>query len=879
MALTTGTRLGRYEIRSPLGAGGMGEVYLARDASLQRDVAVKVLPPEFAADPSRLRRFQQEALATAALNHPHIVGIFDVGSHDGIAYVVTELLDGRTLRDTLAAGALPLRKTVQYAAQIASGLAAAHDKGIVHRDLKPENVFVTADERVKILDFGIARVLEGSPAGGGETATMATETIAGSVIGTVGYMAPEQVRGERVDHRADIFAFGAVLYEMLTRRRAFKRDGVAQTLSAILSDDLPAWTGETSPLFNRAMRIAHRCVEKSPSVRFQSARDLSLVLADESTDTSPAPIGGPARGVSGGWPVLAGAAVVAIILGAFGYWLGARSRGLATGPTTPAAVVTTFTLALPPGTTATKHQALSPDGRFVAAVLRKDQVLQLFVLDLQSGAWSELRETLGAAQPFFSPDGGQIAFQQGPRLMRIALAGGPPNQICPDRDIRGGAWIDRGHLLVGTRRGGLLRIAVDDCATEEVTTPEKDTDHRFPLVVPGTSIALFTIQLPDGGTDVGWARMGTPTAKLLIKDARRPQFANGHVIFTTSRGDVFAAPLVDTSTMTIGARVPLPQRPTGGVNTGDAALQVAADGTLLYLPRRDPARQLAIVDRSGKTRILEAPPDGYASIRFDPVHQRLVTSITNDLGDYDLGVCGLNCTSITRVTANQDSRFPLWTPDGNSIVFSLRESNSEGPYILEIDGAARPVGREKQLGVAADGLPMVFAGRRLLLIRGQKGNLTEFWSMDLETPSDLKKEYGRGRTDYGARLTSAGMMAFVSVENGANRVAYARYPIREVPNVIGPGAGVVWSAKGDELFFQRGDQIWSQRFVNQAPAGEPAVTAVRGTRVGLTPGGGVPSYDVLPDGRFVIILASTDDEAAPLPVVIRNWASSFVKRK
>jgi serine/threonine protein kinase len=880
MALAPGTRLGRYEIRSPLGAGGMGEVYLARDTSLQRDVAIKVLPPEFAADPSRLRRFQQEALATAAFNHPHIVGIFDVGTHDGIAYVVTELLDGRTLRDTLAAGALTVRKAVQYASQIAAGLAEAHDKGIVHRDLKPENVFVSSDDRIKILDFGIARVLAESPLANGETNTMATATVPGSVIGTVGYMAPEQVRGERVDHRADIFAFGALLYEMLTRRRAFKRDTVPQTLSAILSDDLPAWSGDSSPLFNRAMRIAQRCVEKSPGARFQSARDLSLVLADESTDASSAQIAGSPRGLGGRSPALAAWAAVAIGLGAFGYWLGTRSGAPATGPTSSGAPLTTFPLTLPQGATASsKALAVSSDGRFIATVFRKDGINQLFVLDLQSGVWSPLRETAGASQPFFSPDGSQIAFQQDLSLMRVALDGGPPNQICSKLEIRGGAWIDRATLLVGTKGDGLKRISVDDCATEAITTPGKDTDHRFPVLVPNTSIALFTIQLPDGGTDVGGARLGTLNPKVLIRDARSPQFANGHVIFTSSRGDVFAAPL-DTSTMTVGAKVPLPQRPSGGENTGVASIKVAADGTLVYLPRHDPANHLAIVERSGTTRTLGAPPNGYGSIRFDPVHQRLVMMIANDFGDYDLAVCGLDCNSLTAITANQDSRFASWTPEGNSVVFSLREGGGEWLRILDIDGAARPVGRERSLDPPVEALPISFVGNRLLmLVAAGKKNATEIWSMTLDKPGERKKEYGRDRTEYGARVSSDGKAAWVSVENGVNHVAFARFPILDIPNLIGPGSGVVWSAKGDELFFQRGDQIWSQRFANGARVGEPAPTLIRGTKEGITLGPGVPSYDVLPDGRFIVILAPPDGDTPRLPIVVRNWVSSFDKSK
>jgi eukaryotic-like serine/threonine-protein kinase len=255
----------------------MGEVYRAADTRLHRDVAIKVLPQAVADSPDRIRRFQQEMLATAALSHPHVIAVYDAGVEGSSPYVVFELLDGRDLRETMKAGAVPPRKALEYAAGIASGLSVVHDKGIVHRDLKPENVFVTRDGGVKILDFGIARLTDDAPAIGDH----ATATVPGTMIGTAGYMSPEQVRGEAVDHRSDIFAFGAVLYEMLTGRSLFRRGTVPETLAAILQDDPPAWVGDGSMLSARLMRLARRCLEKAPDARFQSARDVTIVLGDD----------------------------------------------------------------------------------------------------------------------------------------------------------------------------------------------------------------------------------------------------------------------------------------------------------------------------------------------------------------------------------------------------------------------------------------------------------------------------------------------------------------------------------------------------------------------------------------------------------------------
>ncbi len=274
MNLTSGVRVGPYEIVAPLGAGGMGEVFRARDSRLKREVAVKVLPPAVSLDPDRLRRFEQEALATAALNHPNILAVFDIGTNDGSPYVVSELLEGETLRERLRSGPIPLRKALDYALQVAHGLAAAHEKGIIHRDLKPENIFVTKDGRVKILDFGLAKLTQADA--GGQTLTHATEV--GTVLGTAGYMSPEQVRGVALDARSDIFGFGAILYEMIAGKRAFHGDTAADTMSAILKEDPPE-LNETNRNVSPALeRIVQHCLEKNPEARFHSASDIAFDL-------------------------------------------------------------------------------------------------------------------------------------------------------------------------------------------------------------------------------------------------------------------------------------------------------------------------------------------------------------------------------------------------------------------------------------------------------------------------------------------------------------------------------------------------------------------------------------------------------------------------
>src|ERR1017187_2023653 len=301
MPLTPGTILGQYEIRSPLGAGGMGEVYRAHDTRLDREVAIKVLPESLTSDSVRLRRFEQEARAAAALNHPNILAVYQMATHEGASYMVSELLDGERLRERLRHGPIPLRKAIDYAVQIAHGLAAAHDKGIVHRDLKPDNLFVTKDGRVKILDFGLAKLVQPRDASGAEAtlagveATIAQGTEPGMVMGTVGYMSPEQVRGKVADHRSDIFAFGTILYEMVTGKQTFRKPTSAETMSAILNEDPPSISQVTSTSPPGLQRVLHRCLEKSPEQRFQSAADLAFALEALSDSASTTPSGGHAH--------------------------------------------------------------------------------------------------------------------------------------------------------------------------------------------------------------------------------------------------------------------------------------------------------------------------------------------------------------------------------------------------------------------------------------------------------------------------------------------------------------------------------------------------------------------------------------------------------
>ena len=387
MALAAGDRLGPYEIISPLGAGGMGEVYRAKDPRLGRDVAIKVLPSAFSSDAERLHRFEQEARAAAALNHPNILTVHEISTHDGQPYVVSELLEGQTLRDALERGALPVKKAIEFAIQIAHGLASVHEKGIFHRDLKPENLFITADGRAKILDFGLAKLTETVPGGAGATmaATRTAGTTPGVVLGTIGYMSPEQVRGQAVDHRCDIFSFGAILYEMLSGERAFKGDTPADTMSAILHNEprelIALSGGVVSPALER---IARHCLEKLPGQRFQSATDVAFALETVTVTTEwPAPTAQAAdRRMRWTAPlVLTATAIVAALISAAGVWWTARGDAPAPAGRVSLAAVARLT----PNVGFSDWPSWSPDGAVFAFSSNRSANFEIYVRRVEGG--------------------------------------------------------------------------------------------------------------------------------------------------------------------------------------------------------------------------------------------------------------------------------------------------------------------------------------------------------------------------------------------------------------------------------------------------------------------------------------------------------------
>jgi Tol biopolymer transport system component len=692
VALAAGTRLGPYEILAPLGAGGMGEVYRARDARLGREVAVKVIPEAVAGDAERMRRFESEARTAGALAHPNLLAVHDVGTHEGRPYIVFELLEGRTLREVLGGEGLPPRKAVETAVQVAQGLAAAHDKGIVHRDLKPENLFVTRDGRVKVLDFGLAKA-----AG---VASGAAATVPGSpavLVGTVGYVSPEQVRGLPADARSDIFALGAVLFEMLAGRRAFARDTAVETLHAILNEDpgpLDAACGVPPPV----ERIARRCLEKRPEERFQSARDVAFALQAVPLDSGPAPARAAGRWGSARRAALAAAAAIAAVTAT----VAALRAGRAAPPLPDPPVVRYVT-----HSGKDEDPALSPDGQMVAFVSNRDGRNRIWRAHLRSGEEAPLTDGPLDDHPRFSRDGSAILFVRvdargDGALFRVPVVGGEPRRVMDDaRD--GADWSPAGDRLAFVRRGGAQMVelwvaAADGSGARRlarlpalwVTPPRWSPDGRRIAFAHGRGAAPTWTTLvvdADSGRQVALApplRFGILSVPAWCCQGRALLYMESESGQERLRGRLVRQEVPSGRAQTI-----LREQAMG------SGLDVAGPDAVVFdaYPTRGTLREQPLAGAGPGRWLTRAFADDRQPV-FSPDGQRIVFS-SNRGGNLDLWELGLATGTVHRLTDHPaDDIDPHFMRDGR-LVWSSRRGGSFEIWVAESDGSSpRQVSRD-----------------------------------------------------------------------------------------------------------------------------------------------------------------------------------------
>jgi Tol biopolymer transport system component len=863
-----GGKLGPYDVISLLGAGGMGKVYRARDTRLGRDVAIKVLPSKYSSDTDRLRRFEQEARAAGRLNHPNILTIHDIGTHEGAPYIVSELLEGETLRDRLKGGGLPLRKAIDYALQLARGLAAAHAKGIVHRDLKPENLFVTKDGRVKILDFGLAK-LKPLPAGlDTNVSTQPMGTAPGVVMGTIGYMSPEQVRAEEVDQRSDIFAFGAILYEMLTGRRAFQGNSAVEVMNAILKEEPPELAEHTVPL--ELERVLRHCLVKDPAERFQSIGDVAFyleALAGSAEGTSAAQARAAVeRGYRWlGWSVAAVLLLLAIAL-TFAYFHRAPAEARAIH----------FSIPPPEKTTGFSDPVISPDGRtlaFTAAAEGKGKLL--WVRPLDSLAGRPLAGTEDASFPFWSPTGELLGFFAQGKLKKIALSGGLPMTLCEAPNGRGGAWSrDDVILFVPNRSTGVHRVSAAGGSPVAVTRLDRsrgETSHRWPSFLPDGRHFLYR------SPGIYLASLDGGEAKHLVSADSGALYAAsaagaGYLLFVRD-ATLLAQPFDADKRQLTGEPFRVADQ-VGAHAYGIGLFSVSENGVLVYASvGSSSGGQLGWFDRAGKRLGLIGSAGNNTYSRFSPDEKQVAVSRFDlQTRHYDTWLLDLSRGGDSRLSFTPGGSIsPIWSPDGSRIIWTgdrnLYQKASSG------------VGQEEILlksDSRANACDWSGDGRFIAYETSDPQGRLDLWLLPLEGDRRPKPWLETPFNETNARFSpDSRWLAYISDESGSNEVYVQAFPAAGGKRQVSTGGADYprFRRDGKELFFVAADRKLmavdmksGASFEYSPPRSLFDLQSIKGIS---------ESYDVTRDGqRFLVVTESGVRAAEPFTVAL-NWTAGL----
>jgi serine/threonine-protein kinase len=919
MALMPGSRVGPYEILSAVGAGGMGEVYRARDTRLKRDVAMKVLPDVVAQDPDRLARFRREAQLLASLNHPNIAAIY--GLDEGA--LVLELVDGPTLADLTLAGPLPVPEALGIARQICSALEAAHDQGIVHRDLKPSNVKVRPDGSVKVLDFGLAKALipddaarvrgDAAVADAGSRAATVTSpamlTGVGMLLGTAAYMSPEQARGLEVDRRSDIWAFGCVLYEMLTGRRAFGGDDVTDTLSRVLQrePDFAALSPDTPAA---VQRLLTHCLQKDRNRRlsqiavaaFQIEEALSTAVpgTPSAARQLPATVPGAARRLA------AVAGVAGAIAGAGALWLVTSREAAVSAP------VTRLQMSLAPadeiggidGRPTRQAFVLSPDGRtLVFSAVQKNQ-RSLFVRRLDQAAATTLAGTENAIQPFFSPDGQWVGYLAEGEIRKVPLGGGPPVVIASEAVVFGASWGDDDRIVFAGALGGLREVPAGGGTVSELTAPDRvrlEVSHRLPHVLPDADAVLYTVtrnRFPRWDQTQVWLySRSTRTSRMLIDGGADARYvATGHLVFARE-GVLLAVPFdlrrleVTGSPVGVLAGVMQAAYAAGqGNDTGAMQASISATGTLAYIGGGvSVPEEFAVVqvDREGRATALPIPPQPFRTVRRSPRGDRLALSTIGK--DRAIWIYDVARQSFSKLAAADRAGVPIWTPDGERVTYVAGANGPDSLGWLRADGGGSPetlVTSERNL-VPATWTP---DGRHLLyyVIPGRPTMFVHDRMNPDGAPLPVAAPLSRAG---GADVSPDGRwVAYHSVESGQNEVYVDAYPGPGPRFQVSTGlsGAPVWRGDGRELFYIRSTRSDQPLAAGSSDVAVMAVTVTTSPTLAFSAprelfagrysvNAPARGYDVTADGQNFLLLAPRPRPADVITSinVVQNWTTEL----
>ena len=890
--LTAGTKLGPYEILAPLGAGGMGEVYRASDTKLKREVALKVLPEAFARDAGRMARFEREAQVLASLSHPNIAPIFGLEDSGKTRALVMELVEGPTLANRIAQGPIPLDEALPIAKQIAEALEYAHEKGIIHRDLKPANVKVTKEGAVKVLDFGLAKALEGDSVGAdisnSPTISMAA-TQAGIILGTAAYMSPEQARGKRVDRRADIWAFGCVLYEMLTGQHAFTGETTSDTLAAVIRAE-PDWTALPRNAPPRIRELLRRCLLKDPKHRLQAIGEARIAL-EEILSGAP----DEAASLAAGAPALAAShrkmrerlawgAAALFVLTTIAFAIGFVSR--APKPPQPVRLSAEIGADANLFTEYGPSAVLSPDGTRLALVATgADQKRHIYVRSLHQLQATVLSGTEDARNPFFSPDGQWLGFFAGSKLKKISVQGGAAVTLCDVAGDRGGSWGEDGTIVFTPDiRVALSKVSSAGGTPEPLTALDKqagDITHRWPQVLPGGKAVLFTSSAVGGNyedAEIAVYSMASGQRKTVQRGGFYGRYLpSGHLVYM-HEGTLFAVPFDLKRLEVTGQPAPILEGVVTSPSNGGAQFSFSETGNLVYVAGSSgAARNVSIywMDRQGKFTPLRETPGDYFDPAFSPDGKRLAVDIF-DGKRYDIWVYEWERDTLTRLTFSGDENIaPAWTPDGQRIAYASEEKS--GTYSLwwkraDGSGDAQRLTESKDAKVPKSWSP---DGKVLAFVQLNPKTSWDILTLSVEGSEKSGWKPGEPKPFLNSPFVEAEpafspdgrWIAYQSNESGNFEVYVRPFPSPGGNWQVSTGGGGYprWSRNAKELFYRTTDnKIMVATYTASGDsfhADKPQLWSP-----GQFTGRGVSSnFDLHPDGkRFAVLKAPGTGEAPPV---------------